>query len=398
MLAIMLTLFIFLVILTVLVLIHELGHFLVARRFGIKVEEFGFGLPPRALGKKIGETIFSLNWLPIGGFVKLYGEDEAGGGKITTARRITGTHIPDFKRAFFSKTPFQRAAVVVAGVVMNAVLAVAIFYAFLFISGFKTELPLFLNHNFFFVNQENKTEIIITGVSEGSPADKAGIKPLARLISINGKSMRETQSLIKIIDENKGKSVLIVWQDLQTNKVMQKEVSPRVSPPKQEGALGIGFAAVATAVLHYENPLQKVFSGFIHPANLVVYNGKVMGSLIAISIREKTAEPVGQGVAGPVGIYSLVGNIVQIPDLKERILQILNLAGILSISLAFFNILPIPAMDGGRLFFILFELVTQRKVHPKFESLAHAIGMAILLTLILLITLRDLGRIFPNLF
>src|SRR3982751_1732887 len=116
---IILTLFVFLILLSILVLIHELGHYLVARKLNIKVEEFGFGFPPRAWGKKIGETIYSVNWLPIGGFVKLYGEDEAGGGSIKLNK---AEKLPDEKRAFYSRPVYQRALVVVAGVVMNVLL------------------------------------------------------------------------------------------------------------------------------------------------------------------------------------------------------------------------------------------------------------------------------------
>jgi len=113
-----------------------------------------------------------------------------------------------------------------------------------------------------------------------------------------------------------------------------------------------------------------------------------------VSVKEKSVAPLGESVSGPVGIISIVGDIGRIPDVTQRILGYLNLAGILSISLAFFNILPIPALDGGRLFFIAVEAVTRKKVNPKFEGYAHAIGMAILLTLIILITVKDLGRIF----
>ena len=132
----LITALIFLLILSLLVLIHEAGHFFVAKKLGIKVEEFGFGLPPRAFGIKKGETMYSINWLPIGGFVKLYGEDEAGSGKISVKQQALKG---DEKRAFFNRSVGQRAAVVVAGVVMNTLLAIVIYYAFLFIGNFKTE-------------------------------------------------------------------------------------------------------------------------------------------------------------------------------------------------------------------------------------------------------------------
>jgi len=387
-----LTVLVFLLILTVLVLIHELGHFLMAKRFGIKVEEFGFGLPPRAFGIKRGETLFSINWLPIGGFVKLYGEDEAGGGKLKI--KDQKSKIRDEKRAYFARPIGQRATVVIAGVVMNAVLAVVIFYAFLGISNFKTELPLLGEHKFFLVNQKNVSEIIIRDVSKNSPAEKAGIKPLSKIISVNEELIKDPNQFFLLIQKNKGKKLVIVGKNMKTNEEFRVSVIPRVSPPKGEGALGVEFFPSETAILSYDTAEQKMLSGFVHPANLLVYNFDIIGKLFAVSVKEKSVAPLGESVSGPVGIISIVGDIGRIPDVTQRILGYLNLAGILSISLAFFNILPIPALDGGRLFFIAVEAVTRKKVNPKFEGYAHAIGMAILLTLIILITVKDLGRIF----
>ena len=198
----MLTLLIFLLILSVLVLIHEAGHYFVAKKFGIKVEEFGFGLPPRAWGKKIGETIYSINWLPIGGFVKLYGEDEAGAGRIAPAKHEkTKEKDKDFDRSYIGRSIGQRTAVVIAGVVMNTLLAVVIYYAFMFIGGFKTELPLIGNHNFFFVNQEKVTNVIVSEVVKNSPAEKAGIKNFSKILAVNGKKINNPNEFANIIRE-----------------------------------------------------------------------------------------------------------------------------------------------------------------------------------------------------
>ncbi|MFH1833341.1 MAG: M50 family metallopeptidase [Candidatus Levyibacteriota bacterium] len=385
---------VFLVILSILVLIHEFGHFFVAKKLGIKVEEFGFGLPPRAFGIKKGETIYSINWLPIGGFVKLYGEDEAGSGRPGIKNQEL--RIKNKDRAFFARPVGQRAVIVVAGVFMNTVLAAVIFYAFLFISDFKTQLPLLGDHKFFAVSQTNSSDIIIADVAKNSPAEIAGIKSFSKILSINGQKVNDVNYFAEIISKNKGKEITVAWQDAKNNKNYFAKITPRINPPKNEGAIGISFFPVSMVVLDYKTVPQKIFSGFTHPLNLLAYNFNIMGQLIGISIKEKTAEPISQSVAGPVGIYSLVGNIVKIPDLKEKILQVLNLAGILSISLAFFNILPIPALDGGRLFFILIEVATRRRVPAKFESYSHAIGMALLLTLIALITFHDLTRLISG--
>lgn len=399
----LITALIFLLILSVLVLIHELGHFLVAKKLGIKVEEFGFGFPPRALSIKRGETVYSINWLPIGGFVKLYGEDEAGGGKISvqsskfSPRGEAGKvqSFPERERAFFSKPVWQRALVVIAGVAMNALLAVVIFYVYLFIVGFKAEVPLLLNYNFVGVNQKNVSDVLVSGVSKNSPAEKAGIKAPARITSINNISNFSGKEFFDIVNKNKGKEVIVKWVELKTNQVKTIKIVPRVNPPKNEGALGIRFAVVTTSKLTYDTIAQKVFSGITYPTNLALYNFKIMGHLISLSLQQKTAAPLGDSVAGPVGIFSVVGTTLQIQDLKERITQVLNIAGLLSISLAVFNILPIPALDGGRLFFILLEGLIGKKVSPRFESMVHTIGMAVLLALIFLITFKDISRLLP---
>ncbi len=389
-----LTALVFLIILSLLVLIHEAGHFFVAKKLGIKIEEFGFGLPPRAFGIKYGETIYSINWLPIGGFVKLYGEDEAGGGEFKV--QSSKFKVKEKDRAFFAKSPWERASVVVAGVVMNAILAACIFYIFLGISGFTVSLPLLGDHKFLFVNQQNVSDIIVGSVAKDSPAAKAGIKPLSKITKLNGQSVSDTHVFVDTINKNRGKEITIAWQDTRTNKNFTAIVTPRVSPPKNEGALGVGFSAMQTAVLTYKTMPQKLASGIVHPVNLLLYNFDVMGKLIGFSLKEKTAAPLRGSVSGPVGIYSVVGSIIQIPDVKERVLQILNLAGILSISLAFFNILPIPALDGGRLFFILIEAVLGKKVPQKFESMVHTVGMVVLLLLLALITFQDIGRLFTK--
>lgn len=387
-----LTLLVFLLILSVLVLIHEAGHYFVAKKFGIKVEEFGFGLPPRLWGFKKGETIYSLNWLPIGGFVKLFGEDEAGAGRITTKGKEKSKG--DDHRAFFSRSIGQRTAVILAGVIMNTLLAVVIYYIFLGVGNFKTDLPLIGQHTFFGVNQQLKTDIIISEVSKGSPAEKAGLTPFSHVLSINGMKVKSTEEFSKIVRANKGKQVTIEWQDVKTQVIKKSTVTPRVNPPKNQGALGVSFFPVPTVALSYDTPVQKAFSGFIHPANLMVYQFSVIGSLIQVSVKEKTVEPLSQSVSGPVGIYSLVGTIIDIPDAKERFLQMLNLAGLLSISLAFFNVLPIPGLDGGRFFFIVIEAVTRRKVSQRIEGYAHAVGMILLIGLIALVTFKDIGQFF----
>ena len=387
------TVIVFIFILSLLVLIHEAGHFFVAKKLGIKVEEFGFGLPPRLFGIKRGETIYSLNWLPIGGFVKLYGEDEAGGGGIKIKNQKLNLKDKDIGRAFFVRSPLQKALVVVAGVVMNAFLAVVVFYIFLFVSGFKTTLPLLSDYKFFGVNQRNLQEVIVNQIAKNSPAQKAGIEPFSTIVSVNGQQISDSKNFIGFVNSHKGKIIELSWKDSK-NKMHKAQITPRLIPPKGEGALGVALFSVASAQLSYDSPTQKILSGVVHPVNLMLYNFDVIGNLIKVSLKEKSAEPLSQGVSGPVGIASITGSILKIPDVKEKILGLLNLVGVLSISLAFFNVLPIPALDGGRLFFIAIEGIFRKKVSSKIEGYIHAGGMVVLLGLILLITFKDVTKLF----
>lgn len=391
------TILIFLLILSVLVIIHELGHFLVAKKFGIKVEEFSIGFPPRVWSKKIGETLYSINALPIGGFVKLYGEDEAGAGRVNIPKKQlklkTSDVWNDDKKAFISRPVWQRAAVVIAGVVMNTLLAIIIFYIFLAMSNFRTHIPLLGDYKFIGAKQTNynvqKNDLVISEVSKGSPAEKTGLRPPQKIVSVNGKSLKDAEKFTKIVKASQGKEIILGVKDLRTDRDMTISATPRKNPPKGQGALGIAF--YPTAVLDYQDPTQKLLAGIAHPINLMQYNMDLLGKIIGFSIKEKTAKPVGDAVAGPIGIFFLF-DAYSVSDLKERVMNYLNLAGIISISLAFFNVLPIPALDGGRLFFILIEGITGRKVNQRFEAMAHTIGMAVLLTMILLVTFNDIFR------
>jgi regulator of sigma E protease len=394
----LLTIIVFLLILTVLVLIHEAGHYFVAKKFGIKVEEFGFGFPltPALWQKKKGETIYSFYPVLIGGFVKLYGEDEAGSGRIAVSKEnaARASRDEDEKRAFYARSLGQRITVVVAGVIMNALLAVAIYYVFLFMGNFQTTLPLIGNHHFFGVDQHVTTQVVISEVEKNSPAAKAGITPFSTIIALDGNKNVALDSFAQVIKDHAGKPMTITWQDETMMKNHTATVIPRLHPPKNQGSLGVAFYPVRNVTLSYDTPVQKLFSGFIHPANLMIYNFTAIGYLIGVSVQEKNIAPVSEGVSGPVGIGYIVGSIIQIPNVNERIMQLLNLVGLLSISLAVFNVLPIPGLDGGRLFFLIIEAVTRKKVNPKIEGYIHAAGMAFLLLLLLLVTIKDVNQFF----
>jgi regulator of sigma E protease len=356
------TILAFILILSVLVLIHELGHFLVAKKLGIKVEEFGFGFPPRAFGIKKGETIYSINWLPVGGFVKLYGEDAAGGGAINK-KHESGIKNQGLKRAFFARPIWQRFSVVIAGVVMNFILAVAII-SYLFGSQ-GVALP-----------TEN---VRVTEVLKNSPAAEAGIKAGDIIITLNGEKIRSTEEFISDVKENIGHEIsLEIKGDGKTNEII---LTPRETYPKGEGPVGVGITNIEIKKYPwYTAPFYGTLEAMKFSWLIVSGLGQMLTDLVL-----KGAQP--KGVAGPVGVAQLTGQAV-----SYGVNATLWFAALLSINLAVLNILPIPALDGGRLFFIIIEAVTRRKINPKYEGYAHAAGLAVLLTLMAVITIFDIIR------
>lgn len=377
----------FLLVLSILVVIHEAGHFFMARRFGIKVEEFGFGFPPRIWKRKKGETLYSINAFPLGGFVKLFGEDDAGGGRIKPSATSHQPLAKDINRAFFARPASQRAIVILAGVVMNAILAFAIYYVFLFASDFKTQLPLINpTHKFYLVNEKVINEVYIGQVAKNSPAKTAGINDYSKIISLNGKKVKDSSDFISNVNKNKGKGIVLVWQDAK-NKTHKANLIPRINPPKGQGPLGVALASQDGIELEYKTPMQKTLSGIVHPINLMLFTLDSFKQLITTSIKEKSANTLGENLSGPIGIFVVVGAVVsQSASVKDLFLQVLNLAGLISISLAFFNVLPIPALDGGRLFFILFEMVTRKRVSAKTEAAVNTFGFIALISLLVYIT------------
>jgi regulator of sigma E protease len=370
--------FVFIVTLLILVVIHELGHFFAAKRFNIKVLEFGFGIPPRAWGKKIGETIWSLNWLPFGGFVRLLGEDES------------DKKVLDDKRSFANQAVWKRITVVVAGVAMNLLLAWVLFYIVLGVQGFKTKLPLLSDYQFSGVSQKTDTAIIVGNIAEGSPAKEAGLKDGDRIMSINGSPVLDSDKFVAEIKANAGKPVNLTISDLQGNATKEVIVTPRENPPAGQGALGVSLGGLKTVDLSFDTPVQKLFAGPIYSYNLIAYSGKILGDTIGFSVKERNLVPVSNAVAGPIGITSVVGQILSV---ERPLLPYLDFVAALSLNLAVVNVLPFPGLDGGRLLFLVIEAITRKKTHAIVEKYVHTIGLLVLLSLIILITISDIRKL-----
>lgn len=374
-----LTIIVFILTLLVLVLSHEFGHFLAAKKFGVKVLEFGFGIPPRIFGRKFGETIFSLNALPIGGFVRLFGEDE-------TDKKILGDI-----RSFTAQPVLQRIVIIVAGVAMNFLLAVVLFWVVLAARGFQETIPLLAPYQFLGVNQMNNLVVLVGEVSPGSPAEAAGIRGGDRIVKVDGTKLESTKQLVGFAKSHGGEKVVLalIGPDEQTRQV---EIVPRANPPEGQGPLGVSLGSVMVANLTYQTPGQKLASGFTHSYNLASYSFVVLGSFIKEAFEAKDLAPVSGQVVGPVGITNLTSAILQT---EAPLIPYLNFVALLSLNLAIINIFPFPALDGGRLLFLVIEAVSRRKVKAEVERFIHAVGMAILIALIVMITLSDIRKLLP---
>lgn len=374
------TLIIFILILSFLVLIHELGHYMVAKKNGIRVEEFGLGLPPKIFSKKIGETVYSLNILPFGGFVKLTGED-----------LLEQNATLNDQRSFAVKSPLQRAAVLVAGVTMNTLLAVVLYYILFFASGFKTlNLPLLFDYKFPF-GTVTSVNTVITGFSENSPMSILNIDPGTAIVSINSEPVSTAQDIRRLVEGKAGQETQI-----QLKGLTGKEDFQNVSVVPQTDASGKGILGVylgESATISYNKPAEKIFAGFLHSYNMLSYSLNVMGNLVKVSFTSRSLEPVSEGVSGPVGIYSVVGSILKIGG-SQAVLTLLDFVALMSLSLALLNVFPFPALDGGRLAFVLIEKIWGKRVNPNIEATIHKWGMMALLALIFLVSVKDVLRFF----
>ncbi len=351
----MIDLLIFFIALSVLVIVHEFGHFFAAKKVGIKVEEFGLGIPPRAIGKKIGETIWSLNWLPIGGFVRMYGEDP----NVSSLEAKKMGH-----RAFVNKTPAQKFLVVVGGVCMNMILAILIFAVVYKITGIPVETK----------------EVKVTEVVFGSPAQKSGLKEGVIIYEVANTKISEPQELIKIVGQNKGKEV-----ELNTS-IGKVRVMARENPPVGEGSLGVAISnSVMKPIAWWE--LHKSVGQGLKEA---YFWGKVIIDGFVKMIADVFSGKGAADVAGPIGMYRATSMIRQ----SQGLLAVLHFFGIISVNLAVMNILPLPALDGGRLVFVIYEWITKRRPDPNFESKIHQIGMIGLLVLIALVAISDVTKLF----
>lgn len=354
----MMTVIVFIIILSLLVFVHELGHFWTAKKMGMDVEEFGFGFPPRAWGKKIGNTIYSINWLPIGGFVKIKGED--------------GTHRNE-AGSFASKKPWQRIVVLSAGVIMNFLLAAIILGV-----GFMFGVPQALD------GVDGATvvypQVQVINVIEGLPAAEAGIKIGDSIKQVNGIDIVRSSELIEVVHNALDTTAMITVQ--RGEERIEMEVPVVLLEETQRGGIGVGL--IETGTISYPW-YTAIFKGFEAAVMLTV---AIVTGFVALIGKLITGAGVGASVSGPVGIAVMTGQVAQLGWV-----YLMQFTAMLSLNLAVLNFLPFPALDGGRVIFVIMEKLRGKPVPQKVEGYFHAAGFLLLMLLIIVVTFKDVVRL-----
>ncbi len=328
------------VIFLLLVLVHEFGHFIVAKLCGVTVHEFAVGMGPVIFKKEHKGTVYSLRCVPIGGFCSLEGEDEES----------------DDEGAFSNKSPLKRIAILLAGALMN------IFLGFVLMTGF------------FFSQSDAMIAVpVIDSVQQQSAAESAGLMPGDKIVTINGEKI-QTQAELKFeLSRYKGGSIKVDYN--RGGNLGSVDLTPKQG---EDGAYYIGFVAKAEPLTFK----SKVYHSFWH----TLFYGKA----ILVSLWDLVTGSIGmENMSGPVGIVSEIGNAA-----SRGIGDLVQLATLITINLGIFNLLPLPALDGGRIFFVLVELIIRRKIPADKEGVVHFIGFALLILLMLFATWNDISRLF----
>lgn len=362
------TIILFLVVLAVLIFVHELGHFLVAKKSGIRVDEFAIGFPPKIFSWVKGETKYVLNLIPFGGYVKIFGENP-------DEESMTGT---DSKRSFVNAKKWKQVCVLVAGISFN------IIFAWLLISisfMFGSLVPVGEGASAY-SKYITDSQVIITQIMSGSPAEKIGLLAGDNIIRISAGEESHLLPTVKEIQEIIKDAPGVITLEYKRNGIEKQE---EIIPEEKDGKDVIGIYMENVGVVRL-NPLLALWEGGKLTA---ITTGQVVVGLSTFIWQTVRGHADFSQVSGPVGIVSLVGDAAHF-----GVAYFLGFVAFISLNLAVINLIPFPALDGGRVLFVLIEAVIRRPIKPKIANATNAIGFFILIALMLIITYRDIMKFF----
>jgi len=338
-------------------IIHEFGHFIIAKKFGIKIEEFGIGYPPRIFGKKFGETLYSINLVPLGAFVKIYGEE---GG------------LDDYRS--FSNLKIWKRVLIVLGGVIAFWLAAMIIFSVVFLIG--ASVPIGDQD----ISGISDTSIEILAIQKDSPAEFAGLKSGDQIMNVN-----RISDFQKLVLDNKGKQMTLTVN--RGGKNINVSLTPRVSYPEGQGPTGVVLERIANIIEKY--PWYRA------PVEGTIYTGKITWEALKgiygffASLLNGKGVPPGAELAGPVGIVIFLSRAV-----NYGVGFFLYFIGSLTVLLAIFNLFPIPALDGGKLLFLIIEKIRKKPVPVKWEQGITITFFILLITMSLFVTVKfDIPRV-----